>query len=434
MTFWDISGSYIWTKDRSDYINPLLNMENACLSVDLSSIWTQQYMIMPQQNSSLGMMDLFAKMFQNAYSAASSSIQANAFLFAGLGGVSGIPATDPQVPGTVVPQTGVVATPTADPVPPEEMSETEKDAFKNAMDAYKEVLGKFEGLSDEDAKNLKIYNKLQNIKKKYSAAKKTETITTCKTDLENILNSLNTDTLKKLLTQEDDILKSTKGYDRLVTPSVYSDSTDIATVKHMVVDATADTSENKGPNALEARNILNYDAWRLKQGKNLLIEVLLDKKTPGKADLTDEDIPLINDSVKHVAGLLTAAAIEFEANDNNITDKINKVNKALENYIEAANVYKGSNDNNVKKKAMENASKTLKEAYKDLYAEIRIARAVKADKANRELIEERESQLPDAIKEKYYDENGQWKTEFNFNEDNVRKELEKQKSLLEPKA
>jgi len=98
MTFWDISGSYIWTKDRSDYINPLLNMENACLSVDLSSIWTQQYMIMPQQNSSLGMMDLFAKMFQNAYSAASSSIQANAFLFAGFGGGSGIPSTVPQVP------------------------------------------------------------------------------------------------------------------------------------------------------------------------------------------------------------------------------------------------------------------------------------------------------------------------------------------------
>jgi len=417
MTFWDISGSYIWTKDRSDYINPLLNMENACLSVDLSSIWTQQYMIMPQQNSSLGMMDLFAKMFQNAYSAASSSIQANAFLFAGFGGGSGIPSTVPQVPGTVVPQTGVVATPTADPVPPEEMSETEKDAFKNAMDAYKEVLGKFEGLSDEDAKNLKIYNKLQNIKKKYSAAKKTETITTCKTDLENILNSLNTDTLKKLLTSKDDILSSTGSYGNLVNPKVYTDSEQIENVKNLVIDSST---------TFNSENIINYDAWRLKQGKNLLIEVLLDKKTPEKSELCKSDRVHIVDSVVHVAGLLIDNATNLEGNDNDIQEKVKALNDAIE-------TYKKSDDTYLASTKQDNKDAVIK-AYKNLYKEMRIARAVKADKANRELIEEREPQLPDAIKEKYYDENGQWKTEFNFNEDNVRKELEKQKTLQEPKA
>ena len=39
MSCWDISGSYIWAKDRSDCINPWLNVENAHLSMDLTSIW-----------------------------------------------------------------------------------------------------------------------------------------------------------------------------------------------------------------------------------------------------------------------------------------------------------------------------------------------------------------------------------------------------------
>lgn len=429
---WNISGSFLWTRDRSDCINPLLNMENAYHSTELNSLWNMQYAMLPMTGGSI--FDVFGQLQQNAYNAANAQMQA--FLMAlpqwGSGSVGTTPNVGtglfPSFPGimpTIPPRVKETSTEAGeDPKAPDNMSEADKEQFNKAVADYKEAFEQLdlEKLTEEDLKTLGIYNRLNNIKKKYSAADTAEKVRIAIQDLNDLLDpekGIKEENLKKLLGEKKDILASTAGFENLGNGDVFNPAAEINK------DDFKDYVTLGSDVGLHAQNMLQYEAFIQNREEKTYLEIVA-RKANGW------------DTCKYVAGIIGVANILKNASSEKIkiedaegkvtgTYDINtpEVKEKREALIEAINNYeKTPGDTKNIGEADEAYSENLTAlitAYEDLYKAMRLALADAQDKAAKEALEAKDN-LPDAIKE-LYKEDGEWKEFCNINRKAVEEEL-----------
>ena len=185
------------------------------------------------QTGSYGMMDMFSKMVENSLKAAMSSVQTNAFLFAGFG--SGFPTIQPPKlsAGTQVAETNE----TKEPEIPENLTEEEKIAFKSKRTDFNNLMKKVNKMSSDTLNKLGIdSDDITAIEEKYAIADTADKIQEQITALENLLKSVSKDKLKDLC-----VVNNEKYSQDPNLKNIYDKTTDAATVANLLKTGITDS-------------------------------------------------------------------------------------------------------------------------------------------------------------------------------------------------
>lgn len=357
-----------WIKDRTFCSDMQLRFENAALGMELSGL--HNWMITPYNMG--GIYDtnsLFTQFFANAAQNAQIMTQ-NMFC--------NMPNFNFQFPGMPGVNPTTPAKETTKKKPDEELTDEDRKKFEALQDEFNDLYDTLNEIDEETKKSLGITNILESAKKEYDRDSNTkpETMQTCIDNLKEKISKINDKNLKSILDKV-----AIEGTRDESANAIYEKGTDEATVE----------SITRGVSVINKSNILlELDTVMGNRGEKSPIEALTSRK-----DADDEKI-------KNAVKSITNALID-RASCDDIKDA-KKVRDAKVALATARNGYMNEVNGETKK--------ALVEAFENLYKAIKLEKARLQDEANLEKIEE----LPDVIKEKYVDENGNLKDEYRVNE------------------
>lgn len=391
----------LWIKDRTHFSDLKLNNENAQLSMMLSGLHNftfNSFNTMPQMD--MGM--LLGTFWNNAFNQANAELSMMFANFPQMGNFQ-MPAFTPQA-GVSTGSSARVST--TRPTAPEDMSEADKKTFEEKCDEFEALVGTYSSLTSDDMKKLGINSKdLDRIKKNFAKAESLEDLDSLIEKYNKIFENISEEKLAGFITA-------------LARDNRADNVHDCSFAKLQSLESFQKIYDHIGA-GISADNIIALDTKHLglREG-TLLIENLL-KLNPSK----QADHESLKASVGRVIDLILIRA-------KDLTPEVLAAADSLKDAYKEAYMGKDKNGKETENRVITPDGKVaIVNAYKNLYIQIRIAEAVKHDKEQYETNVVSSETIPEEIKKKFVDANGDLNVNLRKSEIAVKQELQKYSNL-----
>ncbi len=372
------SANYVdnyWIKDRTFFSDMKLGLENAALGMELSGLHNWQ--IKPFNTTNFyDTNSLFTQFFTMAAQNAQIMTQN---MFCGLPGMN---FQFPTLPGVATPEvSGTKEKPEKEAK--EDLTDEQKEQFDNLKEEFNNLYDSYNELDDATKKALGLDGILKTAKRAYDSKNnnKPESMQKCINDLKTAIDEISNKNLVKIL---DKVKPDAIERDTRVEP-LYNKDTDKELIKGLVY------GDGTGVPVITKDNIiLELDTTMGTRGGKSIVRVLTEHEDADDKELV-ESVTFISNA------LLDRASKEDVKDAKGVIKAKGELAAALEKYKDEVDA--------------EN-KKAIVDAFENLYKEIKLELARKQDETNLEKIED----LPDELKAKYVDENGNLKEEFRINE------------------